>query len=156
MLGKSIGKASAPIMQCISRKDTWMYMQIAVCMHCLSGRQPGSASMTLVSGSLKTASQACAMVLQNVGHHLVGARKLNDPKQLLAGPCRSCGWLWPFLISVNSTEVLTCMLVSQNVGHHLVGAGRLDDLKQLLASPGWLERKLHSYGTASAVADFRR
>ena len=48
------------------------------------------------------------------------------------------------------------VMVSQNVGHHLVGAGRLDDLKQLLASPGWLERKLHSYGTASAVADFRR
>jgi len=47
-------------------------------------------------------------------------------------------------------------MVLQNVGHHLVGAGRLDDLKQLLASPGWLERKLHSYGTASAVADFRR
>ncbi|CAL8467022.1 g6558 [Coccomyxa elongata] len=46
--------------------------------------------------------------------------------------------------------------IMQNVGHHLVGAGRLDDLKQLLASPGWLERKLHSYGTASAVADFRR
>lgn len=44
----------------------------------------------------------------------------------------------------------------QNVGHHLVGAGRLEELKQLLASPGWLERKLHSYGTASAVADFRR
>lgn len=44
----------------------------------------------------------------------------------------------------------------QNVGHHLVGARRLEDLKQLLASPGWLERKLHSYGTASAVADFRR
>lgn len=48
------------------------------------------------------------------------------------------------------------MVLLQNVGHHLVGAGRLDDLKQLLASPGWLERKLHSYGTASAVADFRR
>lgn len=47
-------------------------------------------------------------------------------------------------------------MVLQNVGHHLVGAGRLQDLKQLLASPGWLERKLHSYGTASAVADFRR
>ena len=47
-------------------------------------------------------------------------------------------------------------MVVQNVGHHLVGAGRLQDLKQLLASPGWLERKLHSYGTASAVADFRR
>ena len=46
--------------------------------------------------------------------------------------------------------------ILQNVGHHLVGAGRLEDLKQLLASPGWLERKLHSYGTASAVADFRR
>ena len=44
----------------------------------------------------------------------------------------------------------------QNVGHHLAGAGRLDVLKQLLASPGWLERKLHSYGTASVVADFRR
>ena len=47
-------------------------------------------------------------------------------------------------------------MLLQNVGHHLVGAGRLEDLKQLLASPGWLERKLHSYGTASAVADFRR
>lgn len=47
-------------------------------------------------------------------------------------------------------------MVLQNVGHHLVGAGRLEELKQLLASPGWLERKLHSYGTASAVADFRR
>lgn len=59
--------------------------------------------------------------------------------------------------SINSTESLTCMSwYLQNVGHHLVGAGRLDDLKQLLASPGWLERKLHSYGTASAVADFRR
>ena len=44
----------------------------------------------------------------------------------------------------------------QNVGHHLVGAGRLNELKVLLASPGWLERKLHSYGTASVVADFRR
>jgi hypothetical protein len=46
--------------------------------------------------------------------------------------------------------------VLQNVGHHLVGAGQLLGLKALLASPGWLERKLHSYGTASAVADFRR
>lgn len=45
---------------------------------------------------------------------------------------------------------------SQNAGHHLVGAGRLGELKALLASPGWLERKLHSYGTASVVADFRR
>jgi hypothetical protein len=47
-------------------------------------------------------------------------------------------------------------LEAQNVGHHLVGAGRLEQMKQLLASPSWLERKLHSYGTASAVADFRR
>jgi hypothetical protein len=45
---------------------------------------------------------------------------------------------------------------AQNAGHHLVGAGRLDELKALLASPGWLERKLHSYGTAAVVADFRR
>ncbi len=37
-----------------------------------------------------------------------------------------------------------------------MGAGRLGELKALLASPGWLERKLHSYGTASVVADFRR
>ncbi len=55
-----------------------------------------------------------------------------------------------------SKHVLKVDVVVQNVGHHLVGAGRLQDLKQLLASPGWLERKLHSYGTASAVADFRR
>ncbi|KAK9840975.1 hypothetical protein WJX81_003475 [Elliptochloris bilobata] len=46
--------------------------------------------------------------------------------------------------------------IMQNAGHHLVGAGRLGELKALLASPGWLERKLHSYGTASVVADFRR
>ena len=45
---------------------------------------------------------------------------------------------------------------AQNAGHHLVGAGRLDELKALLASSGWLERKLHSYGTAAVVADFRR
>jgi len=49
--------------------------------------------MTLVSGSFKTASQAYAMVLQNVGHHLVGAGKLNDLKQLHVGPRRSWGWL---------------------------------------------------------------
>ncbi|KAK9810336.1 hypothetical protein WJX72_008917 [[Myrmecia] bisecta] len=44
----------------------------------------------------------------------------------------------------------------QNVGHHLVGAERLKDLKALLISPHWLEHKLHSYGVASVVADFRR
>lgn len=52
-------------------------------------------------------------------------------------------------------NIFACF-VAQNAGHHLVGAGRLGELKALLASPGWLERKLHSYGTASVVADFRR
>ena len=52
--------------------------------------------------------------------------------------------------------LMSLRAVAQNVGHHLVGAGRLGELKALLALPGWLERKLHSYGTASVVADFRR
>ena len=46
--------------------------------------------------------------------------------------------------------------IMQNAGHHLVAAGRINALKSLLASPGWLERKLHSYGTAAVVSDFRR
>ena len=49
------------------------------------------------------------------------------------------------------------MWVGQNVGHHLVGAGQLDGAEgSCWPAPAWLERKLHSYGTASAVADFRR
>ena len=44
----------------------------------------------------------------------------------------------------------------QNVGHHLVAAKRLGHLKKLLTNPAWLESKLHSYGVASVVADYRR
>ncbi len=44
----------------------------------------------------------------------------------------------------------------QNVGHHLVGCGRLGALRALLGEPAWLEAKLHAYGTAAVVADFRR
>ena len=46
--------------------------------------------------------------------------------------------------------------IMQNAGHHLVGAKRIWDLKKLISSPTWLETKLHSYGVASVVADFRR
>lgn len=45
--------------------------------------------------------------------------------------------------------------IMQNVGHHLVHIQRLQDLRQLLLRPAWLECKLHSYGVASVVADFR-
>lgn len=44
----------------------------------------------------------------------------------------------------------------QNVGHHLVTAKRFRDLKGLLTNAAWLESKLHSYGVASVVADYRR
>ncbi len=44
----------------------------------------------------------------------------------------------------------------QNVGHHLAGCGRLGALRSLLGEPSWLEAKLHAYGTAAVVADFRR
>lgn len=44
----------------------------------------------------------------------------------------------------------------QNVGHHLVGAKHTRDLKKLLTTAAWLESKLHSYGVASVVADYRR
>ncbi len=44
----------------------------------------------------------------------------------------------------------------QNVGHHLVAAKHLRGLKKLLTNTAWLESKLHSYGVASVVADYRR
>ncbi|DBB08019.1 TPA: hypothetical protein ACH3X3_009392 [Trebouxia sp. C0006] len=44
----------------------------------------------------------------------------------------------------------------QNVGHHLVAAKHTRDLKKLLTNAAWLESKLHSYGVASVVADYRR
>lgn len=53
-------------------------------------------------------------------------------------------------------DVLDDGYIMQNAGHHLVGAKRLWDLKKLISSPTWLETKLHSYGVASVVADFRR
>ena len=46
--------------------------------------------------------------------------------------------------------------IMQNVGHHLVMAKRFQDLKRLLTNAAWLESKLHSYGVASVVADYRR
>ena len=44
----------------------------------------------------------------------------------------------------------------QAVGYHAMAAGRLFALERLLCNPIWLEHKLHSYGVASIVADFRR
>mmetsp|Transcript_17493 Transcript_17493/g.48802 ORF Transcript_17493/g.48802 Transcript_17493/m.48802 type:complete len:1525 (-) Transcript_17493:573-5147(-) len=43
-----------------------------------------------------------------------------------------------------------------NVTYHLSEAGKMAELKQLLSDPFWLEEKLHSYGVASTVVDFRR
>jgi len=48
------------------------------------------------------------------------------------------------------------LLASQNFAHHLIGARRLTDMLQLLSDPTWLESKLHAYGIASVVQDFRR
>jgi hypothetical protein len=42
------------------------------------------------------------------------------------------------------------------LAHHLAGAGRLVQLKELLTSPSWLEVKLHLYGVAPVVDDFRK
>ena len=46
--------------------------------------------------------------------------------------------------------------IVQNVGYHLEVAKRFQDLKKLLTDAAWLETKLHSYGVASVVADYRR
>lgn len=42
------------------------------------------------------------------------------------------------------------------LSHHLVGAGRLRQLRECVSSPAWLEAKLHLYGVAPVVDDFRR
>ena len=47
-------------------------------------------------------------------------------------------------------------MVVQAVGHHVIAAGRCADLESLLCNPSWLEHKLHAYGVACIVADFRR
>eukprot|EP00955_Chlamydomonas_euryale_P024541 258637-Chlamydomonas_euryale.AAC.1 len=44
----------------------------------------------------------------------------------------------------------------QNVAHHLICSNRLDDLAELLTDPVWVEAKLHAYGVAAIVQDFRR
>lgn len=46
--------------------------------------------------------------------------------------------------------------ILNSLGFHLVGAGRQQDLRALLLTPKWLESKLHSYGVAALVADYRR
>lgn len=53
-------------------------------------------------------------------------------------------------------EVLDDGYFMQNVGHHLITAKRFRDLEKLLTNAAWLESKLHSYGVASVVADYRR
>lgn len=45
--------------------------------------------------------------------------------------------------------------IMQNVGHHLLNIRALRKLGALLMRPAWLECKLHSYGVASVVSDFR-
>lgn len=45
---------------------------------------------------------------------------------------------------------------AQNLAHHLLCAERLTDLRQLLTEPTWIEAKLHAYGVAAIVQDFRR
>jgi hypothetical protein len=46
--------------------------------------------------------------------------------------------------------------ILNSLGHHLFWAQRLDELAALLADPRWLELKLHGYGVAAVVADYRR
>lgn len=46
--------------------------------------------------------------------------------------------------------------ILQNLAHHLLCAGRSQDLKELLTEPTWIEAKLHAYGVAAIVQDFRR
>eukprot|EP00775_Hariotina_reticulata_P003661 gene3661-3922_t len=42
-----------------------------------------------------------------------------------------------------------------DVAHHLLGAGEVDKARALLLDPAWLEMKLHCYGVAAVVEDFR-
>ena len=50
----------------------------------------------------------------------------------------------------------TGSVMLQAVGHHAMAAGQRSDLEALLCNPSWLEHKLHAYGVACIVADFRR
>ena len=57
---------------------------------------------------------------------------------------------------VSLADVTDDGYIMQNVCHHLVHTHSMRELRQLLMRPAWLECKLHSYGMASVVADFRR
>jgi len=46
--------------------------------------------------------------------------------------------------------------IMQNMAHHLLGAARWMDLRELLTEPTWIEKKLHAYGVAAIVQDFRK
>lgn len=62
----------------------------------------------------------------------------------------------PSITCSNSKHYCCCRYIMQHMTHHLIGAGRIRALRSLLAEPLWLEIKLHSYGLASVVSDFRR
>jgi len=67
-------------------------------------------------------------------------------------------WLVEMYIGKGScaSEISDDGYYMHNVAYHLSEAGMTDELKQLLSDPFWLEEKLHSYGVASTVVDFRR
>lgn len=46
--------------------------------------------------------------------------------------------------------------ILQAVGYHCIGGLQTAALEQLLQRPAWLHEKLHAYGVASVVLDFRR
>ena len=46
--------------------------------------------------------------------------------------------------------------IFQHMSHHLIHGNRVAVMRQLLTEPVWIEAKLHAYGAASVVQDFRR
>jgi hypothetical protein len=46
--------------------------------------------------------------------------------------------------------------IFQHMSHHLIHGNRVNVMRQLLTEPIWIEAKLHAYGAASVVQDFRR
>lgn len=100
--------------------------------------------------------------------HMAAVRCTQHP---VAAECAWClqGLTWSGVSGVHE-ELLQSYLASgqelaevpddgyfmQNVGHHLIAAKRFRDLEKLLTNAAWLESKLHSYGVASVVADYRR
>ncbi len=45
---------------------------------------------------------------------------------------------------------------AQAMAHHVLEAHQAPLLRALLCEPSWLEAKLHAYGIAPVVADFRK